>query len=201
MTDPSHPGEILKSEFLEPRGMTQTELARRLDVPYQRVNQIINRRRAVTADTALRLARVFGTKPEFWLELQTRWELSQASLPSPTGVRESKPATAPPALLDEIVGRIVDAVDPETIVLFGSAAIGDADSGSDIDLLVVDQEPFGPARSRRGQLKRIRQALAGLGVAKDILLFSVDEVERWRSSPNHIVSRAFRQGRVLYARP
>jgi predicted nucleotidyltransferase len=116
-------------------------------------------------------------------------------------VRESKPDTAPPALLDEIVGRIVDAVDPETILLFGSAAIGDADPGSDIDLLVVVRDPFGQARSRRSRLKRIRQALAGLGVAKDILLFSVDEVERWRSSPNHIVSRAFRQGRVLYARP
>jgi addiction module HigA family antidote len=201
MNHPSHPGEILKSEFLGPRGMTQTELARRLDVPYQRVNQIINRRRAVTPDTALRLARVFGTKPEFWLELQTRWELSQASLSSPMVVRESKPGIAPPALLDEIVGRIVNAVDPETILLFGSAALGDADPGSDIDLLVVDPEPFGAARSRRAQLKRIRQALANLGVAKDILLFSADEVERWRSSPNHIVARAFRQGRVLYARP
>jgi len=201
MTTPFHPGEILKSEFLEPRGMTQTELARRLDVPYQRVNQIINRRRAVTPDTALRLARVFGTNPEFWLELQTRWELSRASHPSPMVVRESERASAPPALLDEIVGRIVDAVDPETILLFGSAAIGAADSGSDIDLLVVDRESFGPARSRRGQLKRIRQALAGLGIAKDILLFSAEEVERWRSSPNHIVARAFRQGRVLFARP
>jgi hypothetical protein len=50
-------------------------------------------------------------------------------------------------------------------------------------------------------LRRIHEALAGLGIAKDILLFSVGEVERWRSSPNHIVARALRQGRILYARP
>lgn len=198
----SHPGEILLNEFLEPRGMTQTELARRLDVPYQRVNQIVNRRRAVTPDTALRLARVFDTTPEYWLELQLRWELSQANASTPPlAARETGVGLVSPAVLDEVVERIVQAVDPETIVLFGSAATREAGPGSDIDLLVVDREPFGRERSRRRQLRRIHQALAGMGIAKDILLFSVDEVERWRSSPNHIVARALRQGRVLYAGP
>lgn len=197
-----HPGEILLGEFLGPRGMTQTELARRLGVPYQRVNQIINRRRAVTPDTALRLARVFDTTPEYWLELQLRWELSQANVPPmpPMAVRETGSGVASQVVLEEIVARVVEAVDPETIVLFGSSAIGESGPGSDVDLLVVDREPFGRERSRRRQLRRIHEALAGMGIAKDILLFSVDEVERWRSSPNHIVASALRQGRILYAR-
>ena len=182
--------------------MTQIELARRMDVPYQRVNQIVNRRRAVTPDTALRLGRVFDTTPEYWLELQLRWELSQANASTPPlKVRETGAGLVSPPVLDEVVARVVEAVDPETIVLFGSAAIREAGPGSDIDLLVVDREPFGRERSRRRELRRIHQALAGMGIAKDILLFSVDEVERWRSAPNHIVARALRQGRVLYARP
>jgi addiction module HigA family antidote len=196
-----HPGEVLKAEFLAPRGMTQTELARRLEVPYQRVNQIVNRKRAVTADTALRLARLFGTSPAFWLELQSRWELSRVSTPEPMAVREPRSSPASATMLDEIVARIVEAVDPDRIVLFGSAARGEAGPSSDVDLLVVDREPFGPGRSRRGRLRRIREALAGSGVAKDILLFSADEIERWRHSPNHVVARALQQGRVLFARP
>jgi predicted nucleotidyltransferase len=136
------------------------------------------------------------------LDLQLRWELSQANAPTPPlAVRETGAGLASPAVLDEIVRRVVEAVDPEAIVLFGSSAIGEAGPGSDVDLLVVDREPFGREHSRRRQLRRIHEALAGMGIAKDILLFSVDEVERWRSSPNHIVARALRQGRILYARP
>lgn len=196
-----HPGEVLKADFLEPRGMTQTELARRLEVPYQRVNQIVNRRRAVTADTAVRLARLFGTSPAFWLELQSRWELSRVSTPEPMAVRETQPGFVSATKLEEMVARIVEAVDPERIVLFGSAASGEAGPTSDVDLLIVDREPFGPGRSRRRQLRRIREALAGSGIAKDILLYSADEVERWRQSPNHVIARALQQGRVLFARP
>ena len=208
--EPRHPADVLLLEFLEPQGLTQTELARRLGVPFQRVNQIVNRKRAITPDTAVRLARVLGTTAEYWLELQSRWELSQIDDPdtgrtrrtrSPQAmmVRESAPALAPPTILDEIVDRIVAAVDPETIVLFGSS-VDRPDAGSDIDLLVVEREPFGLERSRRQELRRIRQALAGLGIAKDILLFSTEEVERWRESPNHVVARALRQGRILHAR-
>ena len=74
---PTHPGEMLVEEFLRPWGMTQVELSRRIGVPFQRVNQIVNRRRAVSPDTALRLARLFGTTPGFWLALQQRWDLYQ----------------------------------------------------------------------------------------------------------------------------
>ena len=75
---PTHPGEMMVEEFLKPLGMTQVDLARRIGVPFQRVNQIINRRRAISPDTALRLARLFGTTPGFWLALQQRWDLYQA---------------------------------------------------------------------------------------------------------------------------
>jgi addiction module HigA family antidote len=75
---PTHPGEMLAEEFLLPLGLTQVELARRIGVPFQRINQIINRRRALSPDTALRLAQLLGTSPGFWLSLQQRWDLYQA---------------------------------------------------------------------------------------------------------------------------
>ncbi len=67
---PTHPGEILRLEFLEPMGLTQSELAQRLGIPFQRVNQIIGGKRSVTPDTALRLSKLFDTSVEFWLNLQ-----------------------------------------------------------------------------------------------------------------------------------
>lgn len=75
---PIHPGEILLEEFLQPLDMGQRELARRLGVEPRRVNERIHGRRSVTADTALRLARLFGTTPTFWLNLQMRYELDLA---------------------------------------------------------------------------------------------------------------------------
>jgi addiction module HigA family antidote len=75
---PTHPGEMLALEFLAPLGMTQVELAERIGVPFQRVNHIIRGKRAVTPDMALRLARLFGTTPEFWLNLQQTWDLYEA---------------------------------------------------------------------------------------------------------------------------
>ena len=75
---PTHPGEILTQDFLAELGMTQVELAERLAVPFQRINQIANRRRAVTPDTALRLAQLFGTTADFWLNLQQSWDLYHA---------------------------------------------------------------------------------------------------------------------------
>jgi antitoxin HigA-1 len=76
---PSHPGEILVKEFLEPLGMTQVELAKAIGVPVQRVNTIINGKRGITATTAWLLARKFKTTPEFWMNLQTGWDLSEAA--------------------------------------------------------------------------------------------------------------------------
>ena len=73
--EPTHPGEMLLEEFLKPMNITQRELAEEIHVPYQRVNELINRRRGITPSTALRLARFFGTTAGFWLSLQYRWDL------------------------------------------------------------------------------------------------------------------------------
>ncbi len=75
---PTHPGEMLFEEFVKPLEITQTELARRLDVSYPRLNEIIKGRRSVTPDTALRLARVLGMSADFWLGLQQDWDLWHA---------------------------------------------------------------------------------------------------------------------------
>ena len=75
---PTHPGEMLLEEFLNPMGITQRELAAAIHVPYQRVNEIINGKRGVTPATALRLARFFGMSAGFWMNLQLRWDLYQA---------------------------------------------------------------------------------------------------------------------------
>ena len=75
---PIHPGEILREEFLKPLGMSAHALALELKVPAPRVNEIVRERRAITSDTALRLARYFGTTPQFWLNLQTSYDLRVA---------------------------------------------------------------------------------------------------------------------------
>jgi len=75
---PTHPGEMLREEFLVPLDMTQTELAERIGVSYPRVNEIVNGKRGITPDTALRLSRLFGTTPEFWLNGQRNWDLWHA---------------------------------------------------------------------------------------------------------------------------
>ena len=72
---PVHPGEILVAEFLEPLGLTQYRLAKSLHVPARRINEIVHGSRAVSADTALRLARFFGNSALFWLNLQTAYDL------------------------------------------------------------------------------------------------------------------------------
>jgi len=73
--EPTHPGEILREEFLKPMGLSQRQLALAIGVPYQRVNELVNGRRGITPSTALRLARFFGTTPGFWMNLQLRWDL------------------------------------------------------------------------------------------------------------------------------
>ncbi len=75
---PTHPGEMLREEFLEPLGMSQSALAIRLGVSYPRLNEIVRGRRAVTPDTALRLDRVLGMPADFWLGLQQDWDLWHA---------------------------------------------------------------------------------------------------------------------------
>ena len=72
---PTHPGEMLLEEFLTPMGITQKDLADNIEVPYQRVNEIVNGRRGITPSTALRLAKFFEMSPDFWMSLQLRWDL------------------------------------------------------------------------------------------------------------------------------
>jgi antitoxin HigA-1 len=72
---PVHPGEILLVEFLEPLGLSQYRLAKDISVPARRINEVVHGKRAISADTALRLARYFGTSERFWLNLQSRFDL------------------------------------------------------------------------------------------------------------------------------
>jgi len=77
---PIHPGEVLLEEFLKPMGLTQYRLAKDITVPPRRINEIVHGTRAVSADTALRLSRYFGTSEQFWMNLQMRYDLELARL-------------------------------------------------------------------------------------------------------------------------
>jgi len=76
---PTSPGEMLLEEFLRPAGLTQVEAARQMQMPLNRLNEIVRGRRGITADTALRLARLFKMSPEFWMGLQADWDLWHAA--------------------------------------------------------------------------------------------------------------------------
>src|SRR5665213_3199227 len=75
---PTHPGQMLKEEFLIPLGLTQRELARQLKISYPRLNELIHARRGMTPDTALRLEKLLGVEAQFWLNLQLAWDLYHA---------------------------------------------------------------------------------------------------------------------------
>ncbi len=118
---------------------------------------------------------------------------------------ESRPtgATAPGVasdMLAEMAKAIVEAVHPEQIIVFGSHARGEQRPGSDVDLLVVEAEPFTAARSRRKEMARVCRALARYSVPIDVLLYSRDELAPWKDSVTHVIGRALRDGKVLYAR-
>ena len=104
-------------------------------------------------------------------------------------------------LLYQMVKIIVREVSPETIIFFGSRARGNSRPDSDVDLLIVESEPFSPQRSRRKEAMRLYIALKGLNVSKDILLYSREEFDHWKNSKSHVVGRAVREGEVLYGRP
>jgi antitoxin HigA-1 len=88
---PTHPGEMLLEEFLNPMGLTQRELAEAIGVPYQRVNEIVNGRRGITPSTALRLAQYFGMSTEFWINGQMRWDLYHARKAEEAELRQIRP--------------------------------------------------------------------------------------------------------------
>ena len=85
---PVHPGEILREELMKPHGISINALALELHVPITRISEIVNERRGITADTALRLARYFNTTPDFWMNLQQNYELTLARLKSASTIRK-----------------------------------------------------------------------------------------------------------------
>jgi len=94
---PTHPGEMLLEEFLTPMGISQRTLADAIHVPYPRVNEIVNGRRSVTPATALRLAKYFDTSVDFWLNLQTRWDLYFAQQEETEILKTIRPHSGQPA--------------------------------------------------------------------------------------------------------
>lgn len=91
---PIHPGEILAEEFLEPLGISQYRLAMSLNVPPRRINEIVHGKRRISADTALRLARCFGTSDRFWMNLQDRYDLEIERDRLGNDLRQIKPFAA-----------------------------------------------------------------------------------------------------------
>lgn len=100
--DPVHPGEILLEEFMQPHGVTQYRLAKETNVPARRINEIVQRQRSVTADTALRLARFFGTSEMFWLNLQARYDLDVQREKLGSGLASVRPFTQMPKTEDRV---------------------------------------------------------------------------------------------------
>lgn len=91
---PVHPGEILLAEFLEPLAVSQYQLAKAVDVPARRINEIVHGQRRISADTALRLARYFGTSERFWMNLQARYDLEVEKDRLGTALDEIQPLSA-----------------------------------------------------------------------------------------------------------
>lgn len=91
---PIHPGEILSEEFMRPLGLSSNALARTLGVTPTRVNEIVNGKRGITADTALRLARYFGTTPDVWMNLQQQFDLETASRQLGESLKQIAPRAA-----------------------------------------------------------------------------------------------------------
>lgn len=89
--EPTHPGEMLLEEFLIPMSITQRDLAKAIHVPYQRVNEIVNKRRGITPNTALRLAKFFRVSEDFWMNLQLRWDLFKAKRIEANELKAIKP--------------------------------------------------------------------------------------------------------------
>ncbi|MFN8178035.1 MAG: HigA family addiction module antitoxin [bacterium] len=89
--EPTHPGEMLRDEFLAPLGLTQRSLADAIDVPRRRVKDVVNARRSVTPGLALRLAKYLGTSAELWLNLQERWDLYHAARTEAEVLRRIRP--------------------------------------------------------------------------------------------------------------
>src|SRR6185295_6516436 len=161
-----------------------------------------------SSDTALRLARYFGTSERFWLGMQVEYDLEEARNALADRLeREVKPIAPPldirsknPAVSREIrqmVNRIVRRFYPERIILFGSHARGDAGPDSDVDLLIV--LPF--SGSRHEKQVEIRLALRGIRIPTDIVVTTPEDFLWRKEVPGTIERPAAREGKLLYVRP
>lgn len=92
---PTHPGEMLMEEFLVPMKITQQDLAQEIHVPYQSINEIVNKQRGITPSTALRLGKFFGVSADFWMNLQLRWDLYHVKKDEADELKSIKPYQIP----------------------------------------------------------------------------------------------------------
>ena len=104
-------------------------------------------------------------------------------------------------VVESLRDAVLRQVSPLLVVLFGSQAKGTANEDSDIDLLVIDDRPFSPTRSRRRIIGDIRRSIPADRHPVDVLLFDPTELQLWRHTTNHVIARALREGVVLYERP
>ncbi|MCP5116453.1 MAG: nucleotidyltransferase domain-containing protein [bacterium] len=104
------------------------------------------------------------------------------------------PVQTADALLSLVVNRLVEAIDPDRIILFGSRARGDHRPQSDLDLLIIGTSDEAPHRRDA----RAYRAVGAIGVSKDLLWYTPEEIADWKAATNHIVARALREGRVVY---
>jgi len=93
--EPTHPGDMLLEEFLKPMALSQRDLADGIHAPYQRVNELVNKKRGMTPSTALRLSKFLGTSADFWVSLQLRWDLYQAGLTEAEDLKRIKRIKVP----------------------------------------------------------------------------------------------------------
>jgi predicted nucleotidyltransferase len=103
-------------------------------------------------------------------------------------------------ILQNIVSDILKEANAEKIILFGSYARGEENENSDLDILIIEKEPFTKERSRRKEIHKIRQALSKYRIPKDILIYDKNEFENWKDSINHIIAQSIKEGRILYER-
>lgn len=103
-------------------------------------------------------------------------------------------------ILKEITRVIIEAVNPLKIILFGSHTRGNAAPDSDLDILIVEEYPFAPSRSRIKEIGNIHRLLKHIRVPMDILVYSNQEFHEWMNAKNHVIAHAAREGRVLYER-
>jgi len=101
-------------------------------------------------------------------------------------------------LLQEITGLIVQEIKPRKIILFGSHARGTARADSDLDFLIVEDGPFDAQRSRRREIARLSDILFDFFIPMDFLVFTPQEIEKWKNVKNHVIAHALREGRTLY---